>query len=132
MLGLRGSEKGERVVRALTSESSFRGLCDLSASLIRELHGDEVAEEYKPVLRAVEAAELWRNAISHSLWGTSGARAEPIFITTKYTAKRKKGVDFQREELGIDDLRRGAGKVGAATFELKAFASHELGLFVDY
>lgn len=132
LLGGQKSKRGERVVRTLTSEMSFRGLGDLSASLIRELHEDQVAADYKVVLKAVEAAETRRNEISHSLWGTTGAPGKKAFVRTKYTARRKKGLEFRRDELDMDDLRRNSRKIAVATFELRTFASRRLGIFTDY
>lgn len=134
LLGLQKSREGERVARVLTSELSFRGLLDLSASLIRELHGDELAEEYKAVLRTVGAAEDERNVLSHSLWGTTGHpdAVDRPFIRTKYTAKRKKGLSFRRDHLGMDDLRASARQIALATYDLRVFTSQRLGINTDY
>lgn len=93
LLGLQQSREGERVARVLTSELAFRGLLSLSASLIRELRGDELAKEYNAVLRTVTAAEEERNVLSHSLWAIMGAPdAEKPFFRTKYTAKLLRGL----------------------------------------
>ncbi len=72
LLGLQMSRKGERVAHILTSEQFFRGLLDLSASLIHELRGAETAEEYKAVLKTVAVAEEEKYLLSHSLWGSQG------------------------------------------------------------
>ena len=133
LLGLQLTSEGERVARVLTSELPFRGLLSLSASLIRELHGDELADEYNTVLKAVAAAEEERNVISHSFWGIAiTPDAKKPFLRTKYTAKQKKGLTFRRDELDMDDLRVPARRIAAATHDLLMFASQRLGIFTEY
>lgn len=134
LLGLQMSQEGDRVGLILTSEHSFRGLLDLSASLILELRGAELAEEYKTVLKTVAAAEEERNLLSHSLWGVTEHPhvVDKPFLRTKYTAKRRKGLTHRREQLGLDDLRANALKISLATVDLRDFASQRLGIFTDY
>lgn len=132
LLGGDKSEQGERIVHILTSELSFRGLVDLSASLVREGYGDGIADEYKTVLKVVAVAEEERNTLLHSLWGVTSPEAQKPFIRTKYTAKRKKGLMFQREPLGVDDLRASVAKISLAVWDLRCFASKRLDIFTDY
>jgi len=61
---------GNRVKsRIVTSELSFGNLLNLSASLVKAVHGDEDFKRYKNVLTIVSEAEAIRNQIIHSVWG---------------------------------------------------------------
>jgi hypothetical protein len=134
LLGLQMNHEGDRVGHILTSEQSYRGLLELSTSLIQELREAELAEEYKTVLKTVATAEEERNLLSHSLWGMNGAPhlVDKPLLRTKYTAKRRKGLTHRREELSLDDLRANAFKISLATVDLGNFASQRLGIFTDY
>lgn len=111
------------ITRILTSELSFRGLQDLSMALVKEVFGDKEAEEYKQVLKLVSQAEAERNIVSHSLWGSGLSNGKKVVIRTKITAKRRKGLSKQRQELTGDDLRAIARKISVAIHELDLFRS---------
>jgi predicted naringenin-chalcone synthase len=70
------------------------------------------------VLRLVRASEQKRNVIVHSLWG---AGPGATVIRTKYTAKERHGLAFQREEMSTDSLDAIALDIATATFEIEAF-----------
>jgi len=115
----------------VTSELSFPKLQDLSMSLVMEVHGPAKAAEYKEVLKEVSEAEASRNIISHSVWGVLMPKGEPLLIRSKYTAKRKKGLSRQRQELTVEDLHTMAYNIAIAAHEVRAFGA-ELGIEVSY
>lgn len=110
--------------RIIVSQLSFQRLQDLSASLVKEVCGAEAAEEYREVLKLISKSVEERNAISHSMWGMSGGgTSDRVAIRTKFTARRSKGLRFQREELAVEDLHEIACDISTAIFELSAFRS---------
>jgi hypothetical protein len=115
----------------VTSELSYPKLQDLSMSLVMDIHGTAKAAEYREVLREVSQAEADRNVVSHSQWGILMPKGEPLLIRSKYTAKRKKGLSRQRQELTVEDLHAMAYNIAIAAHELRAFGA-ELGIEVSY
>ena len=114
--GLLGTEI--EASRILTSELSFRNLLDLSSSLVKQIHGEKEAERYKGVLKFASEAEDERNRIIHSVWGSSGGKN---IVRTKHTAKRGKGLGFQREEYTEEDLSAVAHTISRAIFSVEKF-----------
>ena len=77
-------------------------------------------------------AESDRNNVLHSRWGfRSYEDGKSTVIRTKYTAKRRKGLDFQREELTAADLKAMAHNISVASHEIAVFAGH-LGIKTGY
>ena len=113
----------DRSNRVLTSELSFARLQDVAVSLVKEHHEERVAD-LKEALKLVSKAESDRNAVLHSRWGLSPFGKDGLaVIRTKYTAKRRKGLDFQREILNAADLRAMAREISVAAYEVEKFAA---------
>jgi hypothetical protein len=112
---LLGSDR--EISHIVTAELSFRNLLDLSASLVRQVHGTKAAKNYKEALKFATKAEDERNHIIHSLWGMRGLNATRI----KHTAKRGKGHSIQREQLTQEDLFAVAIEISRAIFAVERF-----------
>jgi len=116
--GLLGTKP--EVSRIVTSELSFRNLVDLSASLMKQVYGKKEFDAYKKVaIFAIEAEEK-RNRIIHSIWGRQSGEGK-IAVRTKHTAKRGKGLDFQREEFTIVDISNIAHDISRAAYAVSRF-----------
>ena len=114
----------ENIARTITSELSFRGLQQLAASLLKErLPAQSTA--FEPILKKVSACEEKRNAVAHSLWGAGITKRDGqyIAIRTKYTSKQKKGLNFVREEMSTQDLRKIANEISIAAFDVEQFSN---------
>ena len=111
-----------RLARAITSELSFRGLQQLAASLLREQQPEKV-EQFEKILNRSSKAEEKRNSIQHSLWGSGQFRKDgtPLVIRTKFTAKQRKGLNFVREEMSVQDLRKIAHEISIAAYDVEMF-----------
>lgn len=111
------------MARSITSELSFRGLQQLSASLLRERLPNEVAV-FEKILGRVSKAEEKRNAVAHSLWGAGwqNTNGERTVIRTKFTAKQKKGLNLVREELTATDLKKIAYQISVAAYDVEEFS----------
>ena len=114
--GLLGTRK--EISRIVTSELSFRNLLGLSASLVKEIHGEEEAERFKETLKLASEAEEERNRIIHSVWGGGGSGN---VVRSKHTARRAKGLSFQREEYSQEDLSATARKISRVIFCVERF-----------
>jgi hypothetical protein len=101
----------------LVSELSFKNLIDLSSSLIKKVHGDDIALQYKEILKTVTEAEEKRNLIVHSTWGTAMTHV----IRSKITAKRSKGLSFQHEKYTKEDLENVALLISRAILSVEIF-----------
>ena len=112
----------ENMARSITAELSFRGLQQLAYSLLKERLPSKI-EEFADILKRVGKCEEKRNAITHSLWGagTSGTDGKQLVIRTKYSAKQKKGLDFVRKEMTIDDLNDIAREISIVASDIKVF-----------
>jgi hypothetical protein len=109
----------EETSRILTSELPFRTLLDLSASLVKQIHGVDEAERYKEVLKIASGAEDERNLIVHSIWGIN--LGGNTIIRTKHTAKRRKGLHFNREEYTKGKLIAVGQKISRAIHSVEKF-----------
>jgi hypothetical protein len=107
----------------VTSEMSFRNLLDLSTSLIKEKHGGDEAKQCAEVLKIASEAEEIRNRLIHSVWGVWGSGGA-IVIRTKHTAKRGKGLNFQREEFTLDDISAFAVNISRAIRAVEIYTNH--------
>ena len=105
----------------VTSELSFNNLQTLAMSLAIE-HNEkkritnDILEKLKDTMKSTSTAEQLRNTISHSTYGSS---CNDKVIRTKYTAKRKKGLSFQREEMHINDIHDISKVISCASFDIK-------------
>lgn len=119
MLGLE-----EDLARMVTSELSFRGLQNLSSSLVRERYPARL-NEFREILKCVGNSEAKRNVVSHSLWGVTMCRtgSEPVTVRTKYSAKQNRGLDFSREEMTVQDLRAISEEISIAAYDVEVFCS---------
>lgn len=110
----------QRIGQIITAELSFRNLRALVISLYRERHGDD--DDYsklKSLMNKAGEIEGTRNNIIHSVWGTGKDKDHITRIKT--TAKEKKGLAFQFEELSATDLANFAGTIRECTQEIQSF-----------
>ncbi|WP_233838741.1 hypothetical protein [Paraburkholderia sp. ZP32-5] len=114
----------EDLAKMVTAELSFRGLQNLSSSLVEERHPARF-NEFREILKCVENSEAKRNVISHSRWGMGMCRTrnERVTVRTKYSAKQTKGLDFSREEMTLQDLRAISGEISIAAYDVEVFCS---------
>ena len=105
------------ISRILVSELSFKNLIDLSSSLIKKIHGDDIVLQYKEILKTVTEAEEKRNLIVHSTWGSAMTHV----IRSKITAKRSKGLKFQHEKYTKEDLQNVALLLSRAILSVEIF-----------
>lgn len=115
-------ELPENKARAITSELSFRGLQQLTSSLVKECLPAK-SENLKLILKRVGQAEEKRNYVTHSLWGAALTKIgeEHKVVRTKYSAKQSRGLHFSREELTIADLYAIAVEISVAAYDVEAF-----------
>jgi hypothetical protein len=115
----------DRTARSITSELSFRGLQNLSYSLVVEKRSDR-EEDFKAVLKLVANSEEKRNQIAHSLWGfdVSASASAIKVIRTKYTAKQRSGLRFNREVMTPAAIQKIAMDISIATYEVERFRQH--------
>jgi hypothetical protein len=113
--GLLGTEP--EISRIVSSELSFKNLVELSSSLIKQIHGENVLQKYKEIIKVVTEAEEKRNLIVHSQWGS----AQTYVIRSKTTAKRAKGLNIQREKYTKVDLENVVLLVSRAILSVEMF-----------
>jgi len=93
----------QRVGQIITAELSFRNLRALAVSLYLERHGkDDDYSELKSLMNKAGEIEGTRNNIIHSIWGA--AKDKNHITRIKRTAKEKKGLAFQFQQLSASDL----------------------------
>ena len=93
----------QRVGQIITVEVSFRNLRALAMSLYKERHGEDADyEALKTLMRRASQLEDKRNQITHSVWGAG--RTIDTITRVKATAKEKKGLHFEFESLGENEL----------------------------
>ena len=95
----------QEIGQILTSQMSFRRLCDTLCSLFRHrVQDSEMVEELEGIIKKAAQAEERRNALIHSSWW--GLESTDLPVTRlKITSKRKRGLKHTYESMDPDDLR---------------------------
>ncbi len=92
------------VGKIITAELSFKNLRGLVSSLYLDRHGqDKDYANLKALLSEAQMIEEIRNSIIHSIW--AGGKDKDHITRMKTTAKEKKGLKFQFQELSAKDLK---------------------------
>ena len=95
----------QKVGMIITSQMSFKRLCNLLGALFRhKVQSPERVEELNDLLRRAATVEQRRNTVIHSTWSTSDEAGLPEASRFKITASRKKGLNIQSEGATLDDL----------------------------
>lgn len=110
-------DRPTNVAAAITSELSFRNLCQLASALIKERFPG-LSSDFKVILKAVGTAEERRNQISHSLWGGGGGA---LVVRTKLSAKIGRGLHLAREEMTVEDIFQASALVSVAAYDVEFF-----------
>jgi hypothetical protein len=117
----------QRIGQIVTAELSFRNLRALTLSLYRERHGeDDEYETLRALMRRASDLEDLRNQITHSIWAT-GDTAETV-TRLKMTAKEKRGLHFDFENVSADDLGEVANEIMQLAHDVQEFWIRGLGL----
>jgi hypothetical protein len=95
----------QRIAQIITSELSFKSLRTLVMNLYSERYGEN---SYFLLLRLLmdraAALEDRRNQITHSMWAVG--RKPNSILRIKTTSKEKRGLQFQFEDLTIEQLSK--------------------------
>jgi hypothetical protein len=95
----------QRVGQIVTAELSFGNLRALTISLYRERYGEDANyDTLSDLMKRAGELERLRNQITHSVWG-AGSTPETV-TRIKTTAKEKRGLRFDFEEVSAQDLGR--------------------------
>jgi len=110
----------QRIGQIITAELSFQNLRALAISLYLERHGkDKDYLKLKSLMVNAGDIEGTRNNIIHSIWGAGKDKDHITRIKT--TAKQKRGLIFQFEELSAQDLEDFAQKTRQLTQDIWGF-----------
>lgn len=115
----------QRIGQIITAELSFKNLRALVISLYLERHGAD--DDYLKLKLLMSEAGLIeengggisRNKIMHSIW--AGGKDKDHIVRIKTTAKQKKGLKFQFEEISAQDLTDFAEKIRATSLKVHKF-----------
>lgn len=113
-------KKNDNISRAVTSELSFRSILSLASTLVTETMGKTKKDTFLALIPLITNAESKRNQIIHSLWGSYSKK---VAIRTKYTAKIKSGLKFQRQEITVDDLIKIASEISLVAYRVYVFSN---------
>jgi hypothetical protein len=124
----------EETALIVASEKSFSGLQDLAVALIIKHVKNKTldfcfVENFKELAKAVSLCEQKRNTISHSLFGFGLKPGETI--RTKYSAKRRHGLSFQREVMSLEDFENIYNSISTSAYEIDKFCG-EIKLAFDH
>jgi len=113
----------QEIGQIVTSQMSFRKLCDTLGSLIRYRTSDaELISELDGLLDKAAKIEQERNTIVHSAWFWSMAHDPKGAITRlKITAKGDKGLKHQYQSVQVSDLSSIASSIKSVASEVMAF-----------
>jgi hypothetical protein len=113
-------QESQRIGQIITAELSFRNLRALATSLYRERHGEDADfETLREITKRAGRLEEERNQIVHSIWA---AGKNPGTVTRiKTTAKERRGIHFDFQEVGADDLDIVANEIKTLAEEAQRF-----------
>jgi hypothetical protein len=104
----------------ITAELSLKGLVALFCSLYRNKTNDPSAiNELNDLMKKVTQAEEKRNVIMHSVWAAGDT--EKTITRFKQTAKTKKGLQNQFEQMTVEKLNEIANEIAEAAAEVNEF-----------
>ncbi len=110
----------QRVGNIITSELSFKNLRAISINLYIDIYGKSTNyEELKRLISEAGNLEVKRNKIVHSVWG-AGKNSDYI-TRIKKTAKERKGLYFQFEEMSNQDLKKIADDIKICIYNISTF-----------
>lgn len=114
---------GPAIGQIITAELPFRRLLPLLSSLYRHrTSNDEAIAQLDTLLGRVAQAGEKRNLITHSLWGADHTGEKIARI--KATARKRKGLKHQFEEMTTSDLDAIADFTATVADEVRQFMSH--------
>jgi hypothetical protein len=125
---LLGDAEKQRVGNIITAELSFQALCDLVRNLYREQFGEgDGFEELLELMKRARRLEEGRNRLTHSFWtpsfsGADGAKVEDVARRVKTTAKGKRGLASDDENVDEPGLAEVAGAFKQLAGEVMAFS----------
>jgi hypothetical protein len=107
-------QEHQRIGQIITAELSFQKLRALVTSLYRDRHGEDADfKTLRELMKRAAQLEGERNQITHSIWA-AGDSSETV-TRIKTTAKEKRGIQFDFQNVSADDL-------GAVADEIKTLA----------
>jgi hypothetical protein len=100
------------IAQAVTSQLSFRKLCDLCDTLVRLRTQDEaVLAAVRHLMTKAADAEGRRNQLLHSMWIWSDDGSKDLAIRIKQTARRNMGLRLQYETVDVAELNKFAAEL---------------------
>lgn len=121
-----GLEKAlnSKLGQIITAELSFRRKVELLCAIYkyRTENGDIIGQpgSFAELIGNVSKANDERNTISHSLWAIGDK--EDINTRLKMTAKGKKGLQFQTENMSIQELNEIGDFIAEVAYDFQEFA----------
>lgn len=117
----------------VTAELSFKNLLATLSSLLMGQVGSDSDDyaQFKEVKKGLRAFENFRNSVVHSVWARSRDFDENKALRMKTTAKEKKGLSHQCEEISKTQIVAQLEEAGSIYVKLARLMAKVLGRDID-